>query len=146
MQVDFYQLGGVPIERVLPRIAERVLGGGGRLLVVCGEERLSERIDVALWGYAPDAFLPHGRAGRGGETRQPVLIAAAVDAANGARNVALIDGVWRDEALAFDRVFHFFDAGSVAAARIAWRGLAGRAGVERRFWRQDAGAKWSQVA
>ena len=146
MQVDFYQLGGAPIERVLPRIAERVLGSGGRLLVVCGDVGLSERIDGALWSYAPEAFLPHGRAGRGGEAMQPVLIAGEVEPVNGARNIALIDGVWRDAALAFERAFHFFDEASVADARTAWRDLAAREGVERRFWRQDDGGKWAQIA
>ena len=40
---------------------------------------------------------------------QPVLIAPDCEAANGARHVALVDGVWRDEALGFERAFHFFD-------------------------------------
>ncbi|MES2095529.1 MAG: DNA polymerase III subunit chi, partial [Pseudomonadota bacterium] len=30
MQVDFYHLTTTPLDRVLPRIAERVVGGGGR--------------------------------------------------------------------------------------------------------------------
>ncbi|MFZ5796378.1 MAG: DNA polymerase III subunit chi, partial [Pseudomonadota bacterium] len=34
MQVDFYHLTLQPLDRVLPRIAERVVEGGGRLLVV----------------------------------------------------------------------------------------------------------------
>ena len=33
MQVDFYQLTRDPAEKVLPPIAQRVLDGGGRLLV-----------------------------------------------------------------------------------------------------------------
>ena len=38
MQADFYQLGRSPIERVLPRIAARVTGEGGRLLLVSADE------------------------------------------------------------------------------------------------------------
>ena len=144
MQVDFYHLDRSPLERVLPRIAERVIEGGGRLLLVCGEAALVERLDAHLWSYAPESFLPHGRAGEDGEAEQPVLISAALDPVNGARNVALADGIWRDEALGFDRAFYFFDGDTIAGARAAWRSLAGREGVEPRYWKQDETGRWRQ--
>ena len=146
MQVDFYQLGAAPIGRVLPRIAERVIASGARLLVVCEDADRLERLDRDLWNYAPDAFLPHGRAGQGGEARQPVLLATTLDAPNGARTVALVDGQWRPEVLAFDRTFHFFDEDSVEPARAAWRSLTGVDGLERRFWRQDEMGRWTRDA
>ena len=34
MQVDFYHLTRAPLDRVLPKIAEKVIEGGGRLLIV----------------------------------------------------------------------------------------------------------------
>ena len=77
---------------------------------------------------------------------QPVLIAPTADPANAARNVALVDGVWRDEATSFDRAFHFFDDLSIEAARAAWRGLKGRESIEPRYWRQDENGRWTQVA
>jgi len=142
MQVDFYQLGRDPLAGVLARIATRVLAGGGRLLVVTGDEAQAAALDEALWETSPDAFLPHGREG----ADQPVLIASGSDPINAARHVALVDGVWRDEAIAFDRAFHFFDDRSIDAARNAWRGLRGRDGVEPRYWRQDEDGRWAQVA
>jgi DNA polymerase III subunit chi len=145
VQVDFYHLTAVPLERVLPRICERVLEGGGRLLVISGEESQREAVDRLLWSYAPEGFLPHAQAGVGDDTLQPVLIAAEPAVLNSARNVALIDGVWRDEALRFERTFHFFDEASLVAARAAWKALAGRDGVERRYWKQDDGGGWIQA-
>jgi DNA polymerase III subunit chi len=144
MQVDFYHLTAAPLERVLPRIAERVLEGGGRLLLVCGDPALAERLDQQLWTYSPESFLPHGRAGEEGEADQPVLISCALDPVNGARNVALADGIWREEALGFERAFYFFDGESIAGARAAWRELAGRDGVTPRYWKQDEDGKWRQ--
>jgi len=146
MQVDFYHLTRAPVDRVLPRIAERVLTGGDRLLVVTEDKALADKIDQALWSYSPGSFLPHGQAGEGVDADQPVLIATDVTAANAARHIALADAQWRDAALDFDRVFHFFDEDSIAAARAAWRGLAGRNGVESRYWRQDESGKWERVA
>jgi DNA polymerase-3 subunit chi len=137
--VDFYHLTATPLERVLPSICEKVLATGGRLVVVAGEEQLGQ-LDEQLWTYAKDAFLPHGRERA---ESQPVLLSTTTEAANGARNVALADGVWREEALSFDRTFYFFDTGSLDAARAAWRALKGREGVESRYWKQVDG-KWVQ--
>ena len=146
MQVDFYQLGAAPIGAVLPRIAERVIAAGARLLVVCADAGRLDALDRDLWSYAPDAFLPHGRIGQGGEAHQPVLLATAIEPLNAARNIALVDGQWREQALAFERTFHFFDDDTVDAARAAWRSLAGVDGLERRFWRQDETGRWARVA
>ncbi|RYD64444.1 MAG: DNA polymerase III subunit chi [Sphingomonadales bacterium] len=146
MQVDFYHLTRSPIERVLPQIAEKVLESGGRLLVVSSDEVARAKLDQTLWSYKPESFLPHGRAGGEEDARQAVLIAEGPEAANGARNIALVDGVWLDEALAFDRAFHFFDEDAIAEARVAWKALAERDGVERRYWRQDENGRWEQAA
>lgn len=146
MQVDFYHLTMAPLDRVLPSIAEKVLGSGGRLLIVAEDAALRTRIDQLLWTYSPASFLPHGQAGVGWDADQPALIAETVTPANNARNIALVDGLWRDEALNFDRAFHLFDEDSIGAARVAWRGLGDREGVERRYWRQDENGRWAQVA
>ena len=145
MQVDFYHLSATPIDRVLPRIAERVLADGERLLVVEADEGRRDALDRALWTYAPDSFLPHGLAGVGDEAAQPVLIAPDPAPANAARNVLLAGGRWRDEALAFDRAFLFFDDERVAEARAAWRDLSAREDVVRAFWRQKEAGGWEKV-
>lgn len=144
MQVDFYHLTFAPVERVLPRIAERVLEEGGRLLIVSADETLAQRLDEHLWNYRPDSFLPHGRVGKGGEDNQPVLIGPEPAAINAARNIALADGVWRDEALGFDRAFLLFGDDRIADARTAWRDLSNREGTECRFWKQEESGKWSR--
>ena len=146
LQVDFYHLTGTPLDRALPRVAERIVAGGGRALVVSADEDQRRSLDRLLWTYAADSFLPHGLAGGEGEADQPLLIAAATaPVANGARFVILADGRWRDEALGFERAFHFFDDEAVAEARAAWRALAARDGVERRYWRQDEDGRWEQA-
>ncbi len=146
MQVDFYHLMRSPLDRVLPRIAERIVGDGGRLLVVVRDEAQATAIDKLLWTYAPDSFLPHGLSGAGEDGAQPVLISTGVEPVNAARYVALVDGEWRDEALTFDRAFHFFDESAIGEARAAWKALADREGVERRYWKQLETGGWEQAA
>ena len=144
MQVDFYHLTRQPLEQVLPRLAERVVGGGGRLLVVSGDARQRAAIDRLLWDYAADSFLPHAQAGAGDDAAQPVLIAADPVAGNAARNILIADAQWRDEALSFDRAFHLFDENGIGAARAAWKALGARDGVDRRYWKQGERG-WEQA-
>lgn len=143
MQVDFYQLTRDPAEQVLPPIAQKILDNAGRLLVVSDDSAQLEKLSTALWGMKPESFLANGRAGEGSESQQPILLAEQVEAANGAKMVALADGVWRDEALGFDRAFYLFPPDKTENARAAWRSLADKDGVERRYWKQDGG-KWRQ--
>jgi DNA polymerase-3 subunit chi len=138
--VDFYHLSASPLERVLPNICEKVLASGERLLVVA-EEDLLPRLDEQLWAYAKESFLPHGT---GRAETQPILLSAEPVAANGATNVALADGRWREEALGFARTFYFFDRDRLDDARGVWRALRAKAEVEPRYWKQDERGKWVQ--
>jgi DNA polymerase-3 subunit chi len=146
MQVDFYHLTRQPLERVLPQIADKVLAGGGRLLVVAREGAARAKLDQLLWSYAAESFLPHAQAGGERDADQPVLIGEGAEPANGARNIALADGVWREEALGFDRAFHFFDEDRIVEARAAWKGLADRDNVVRNYWKQNEAGRWEKAA
>ena len=146
MQVDFYQLGGTPPEQVIASIAEKLLAQDSRLLIVAEEEGLLSRLDRLLWGDQGSAsFLPHGLAGGADDARQPILLSTSEDAPNRARNMLIADGLWRDAALAYDRAFYLFDGNTLEGARLAWKLLAGRDGVERRYWAQEGG-KWVSKA
>ena len=146
MQVDFYHLTATPLARALPRIAARVVAGGGRLVIVSAKAEQRADLDRLLWTYTPDSFLPHAEVGAGDDSVQPILIAPDTATPNQARFVALVDGEWRDEALTFERAFHFFDDERIREARLAWKSLADRDDVERRYWKQDEGGRWEQAA
>jgi DNA polymerase-3 subunit chi len=145
MQVDFYQLGSSPPEQIIASIAEKLLGQDGRLLVVAEDEGALARLDRVLWDQASTGFLPHALAGGTDDARQPILLSTSPDAPNLARNMLIADGQWRDAALAYERAFYLFDAATLEGARLAWKLLAGREGVERRYWAQEAG-KWVKKA
>ena len=141
MQVDFYQLAGIPPEQVIASLAEKILAGDGRLLVVAEDEAWLARLDRMLWDQGSTSFLPHGLAGGTDDARQPILLSTSPDAPNQARSMLIADGQWRDAALSYERSFYLFDNGSLEAARLAWKLLAGREGVERRYWARE-GSKW----
>jgi DNA polymerase-3 subunit chi len=141
VQVDFYQLAGTPAEQVIATLAEKVLEGDGRLLIVAEDEAQLARLDRQLWDQAGSSFLPHGIAGGADDARQPILLSTSPDAPNQARNLLIGDGLWREAALTYDRSFYLFEDGTLEGARLAWKLLAGREGVERRYWAREAG-KW----
>jgi DNA polymerase III subunit chi len=145
MQVDFYQLGRTPFEQVIASLAEKLLARDSRLLIVAEDETLLAKLDRMLWDQASASFLPHGLAGGTDDARQPILLSTGPDAPNLARNLLIADGEWREAALAYDRAFYLFDGDTLDGARLAWKLLSGRDGVERRYWAQEAG-RWVNKA
>ena len=141
MQVDFYQLAGTPPEPVIAAIARKVLAENERLLIVAEDEPFLARLDRILWDQGTTSFLPHALAGGPDDARQPILLSISTDAPNLARNLLIADGQWRDSALSFERSFYLFDQDALAAARLSWKLLSGREGVERRYWARKDG-KW----
>ena len=137
MIVNFYHLTASPLERVLPTICQGLLARGEKVLVVGDDERLA-RLDEQLWTFAPDSFVPHGR--DRAET-QPVLLSASPQPVNGATSIAIADGLWREEALGFERAYYFFDSSGLDAARTLWRTLKASPEVEPRYWKQEGG-RW----
>ncbi len=146
MQVDFYQLGAAPPEQVIVAIAQRLLAQEQRLLIVAAEEAALARLDRLLWDQGTASFLPHGLAGGADDARQPILLSATPDAPNLARNMLIADGEWREAAFNYDRAFYLFDTATLDGARLAWKLLSGREGVERRYWARDEDGKWLQQA
>jgi DNA polymerase III subunit chi len=141
MRVDFYQLSRDPAEAALPLIARATLNAGERLLVVSADEGQLGRISQALWERLPETFLAHGRAGGSHDARQPIRLAGEPAPANGARFMAIADGVWREGEVPFARTFYLFDEATLQPARACWRMLGERDGIERRFWKQEGG-RW----
>ena len=110
------------------------------MLIVAERRGLARAARPACCGTrAPASFLPHGLAGGADDARQPILLSTSPDAPNLARNMLIADGEWREAALGYDRAFYLFDDDTLEGARLAWKLLAGREGVERRYWAQEDG-------
>jgi DNA polymerase-3 subunit chi len=82
--------------------------------VLSGDAAQREALSQALWTHSPESFLAHGELDGENPAIQPILLADRVEPANGARFVALADGLWRDEALGFERVFLLFGEATIA--------------------------------
>jgi DNA polymerase III subunit chi len=145
-EVGFYHLRSMPLDRALPRLLERALADGRRVVVVAGSAERVEYLNGVLWTYDEASFLPHGSARDGSAARQPVWLAAADENPNGAQWVMLVDGAAADLAR-YGRCFDIFDGNdetAVAAARTRWV-AAKAAGHSLTYWQQtDRG--WEKKA
>lgn len=147
MRVDFYHLTRSGPDGIVPALTEKLVSSGGRLLIVADDQAALDALDTLLWTHKPESFLPHVIAGGDGNADADEVVLLSSDPngpANDARAILLADGVWRDEALVYDRAFYLFDATSIDAARTAWKALGANDGLERHYWKQDDRGRWAE--
>jgi DNA polymerase III subunit chi len=137
-EVGFYHLLSTPLERALPRLLERALGQGHRIVVQAGSPERVEHLNALLWTYDEAGFLPHGSARDGNPGAQPIWLTHESENPNGASILFLVDGVAMEDLTGFTRCIDMFDGNNseaVAAARDRWR-AASAAGHTLTYWQQ----------
>jgi len=137
-EVGFYHLLSTPLERALPRLLERALGQGHRIVVQAGSPERVEHLNALLWTYDEASFLPHGSARDGNAAAQPIWLTHQTENPNGATILFLVDGVAADDLGAYTRCIDMFDGNNteaVEAARGRWR-AASAAGHALTYWQQ----------
>jgi DNA polymerase III subunit chi len=144
-EIAFYHLRSTPLERALPRILERALAEGHRVVVMAGSPERVDHLDALLWTYDDESFLPHGSARDGHAERQPVWLTATDENPNSATMLVLVDGAVSGRLGDYRRCCDIFDGnddGAVAAARRRWQ-AAQAAGHTLAYWEQ-LGGKWEK--
>src|SRR6185437_11026225 len=92
-EIGFYHLLGTPLERALPKLLERALAGGYRVVVLAGSAERVEQLDAVLWTYDDASFLPHGSRRDGQAERQPIWLSERDENPNGADLLVLTEGM-----------------------------------------------------
>jgi DNA polymerase-3 subunit chi len=146
-EVGFYHLTRRPLDAVLPRLLEKVLEAGHRVVLRSGDRARLEALDALLWTYDEGSFLPHALDPASVAAEQPVLLTSGEGAPNGATVLALIDGALPDDIAGFERVLYLFEADDperLALARGQWSALKDRDGVTRTYWQQNERGRWER--
>ena len=147
-EVLFYHLEHQPLERVLPSLVEKTLERGWRAVVQASSEERVEALDLALWTYREESFLPHGTRRDGNPDLHPVFLTTDAANPNAASVRFLVDDAETDDLAAYVRVVYLFegrDAEAVARAREHWT-AAKKAGCEVTYWRQSPEGRWEKKA
>ena len=146
--VLFYHLEQQPLERVLPALLERTLSRGWRAVVQCSSKERLEALDISLWTYRDESFLPHGTVSDGAPDLQPVFLTTADDNPNRAHVRFLVEGAAAPGYEGYERLVHLFDghdSPAVAQAREEWK-RARAAGCEVTYWQQSDNGRWEKRA
>jgi len=123
-QIGFYHLVRMPLEQALPRLLEKALGAGLRVVVMAGSAERVAFLDDRLWTYGDESWLPHGSARDGDAPAQPVWLTDSEENPNGATVLVACDGAEPARVGEFTRCLDLFDGNdpdAVAAARARWK-------------------------
>ncbi len=147
-EVRFHHLERRRLDEALPRLLERALAEGQRVLVRASSDELVAALNERLWTYDEASFLPHGAAGDGDPMSQPVFLTTEGGNANSATTLVRLSGVEAGDAdEAFDCVILLFDgrdAAALAHARGEWRRLKDE-GRTISYWRESDEGGWEQA-
>jgi DNA polymerase-3 subunit chi len=146
MEVRFYHLQSSTVEQALPSLLEKALQQEMRAVVLAGSAERLQSLDISLWTYRPDSFLPHGTAADGHAEDQPIWLTTQAENPNSAsvlfsldgQGVGGVDGI----KLACD-IFDGADADALAAARERWK-AAKEQGNELTYWQQGERGGWEK--
>jgi len=147
-EVRFHHLERRRADEALPRLIERALEEGQRVLVRAPSEDMAAALNERLWTYDDASFLPHGAAGDGDPTTQPIFLTSEVANPNGATMLVRVSGAEVAEGdEAFDLTLLLFDGrdeASLAHARAEWRRLKD-GGHAISYWRESDEGGWERA-
>jgi DNA polymerase III subunit chi len=147
-EVRFHHLDRRRVDQALPRLLERALEEGRRVVVRASSDEMVAALNERLWTYDDASFLPHGAAGDGDPMTQPIFLTSEAENPNGATMLVRLSGVEAAEAdEAFDVAILMFDGRDEAAlahARGEWRRLKDQ-GRTVSYWRESDEGDWEQA-
>ncbi len=148
-EIFFYHLQGQKLEGMLPKLLEKSLERGWKVIVQGASEERIDALDAHLWTYRDDGFLPHGTWREQDSAAQPVLLTVNDGNPNAANVRFLIDGApVPADAGSYQRIVLVFDGedeDAVAAARTAWSDVKAK-GYDATYWQPDAQGRWVKKA
>jgi DNA polymerase III subunit chi len=147
-EVRFHHLERRRVDEALPRILERALEEGRRVIVRAASEEMAAALNERLWTFDDASFLPHGAAGDGDPATQPIFLTSEVENPNGATMLVRLTGAEAAEGdEAFDLALLMFDGRDESAlvyARAEWRRLKGE-GRAISYWRESDEGGWERA-
>ena len=145
-EIGFYHLTTTPLERALPKLLEKAVGTGQRIVVMAGSEERVEALNALLWTYDPASFLPHGSARDGNAAAQPIWLTAKDENPNNAAILVLADGASSARIGDYARCLEMFDGNDTEAvekARSRWKDYLAE-GHALTYWQQNDRGGWEK--
>ena len=142
--IQFYHLRSTSRERAVPKLMEKALAGGSRVVVIANQESSLKALSEALWVNDPASFLPHGTPREPHADQQPIILTLADENPNNADILCVLDGASPASLPDYAKVLDVFDGGDEAAvveARKRWTRYK-EAGHQLQYVKQQQGGGW----
>ncbi|MEJ0010499.1 MAG: DNA polymerase III subunit chi [Alphaproteobacteria bacterium] len=146
--IQFYHLLSTSPERAVPKLMEKALAGGNRVVMLLPSDEQRKRMSDALWTTNPDGFLPHGNGEDARACENPIVLATEEANPNGADILCVLGGAHAASAKDFAKVLDVFDGSNeaeVAAARTRWSRYKAD-GFALQYVKQQPGGGWKVEA
>jgi DNA polymerase-3 subunit chi len=114
LNVSFYHLMLTPVEKVLPRLVDKIYAAKMRSHIWVRDDTSLNTLNTSLWTYSTLAFLPHGCKldHEDAKDQQPIWLSTDLENVNNA-SVCVVTNeqiVEKAASFGFDRVLDIFDA------------------------------------
>ena len=145
--VSFYQLDGAPLDRVLPKLLEKVISTSKKCLILSPSSERIKHLNAHLWDYEPAQFLPHGTPEEGQASAQPILLSTEELKDNTPDFLFLLDGFHVQDVTQYARTFIIFDVqhqSALQSARALWKDFKEQ-GYTLDYFTYDPSNGWSKT-
>lgn len=147
-EILFYHLTESKLEDALPPLLEKSLERGWKVAVQTASEEKRDQLDVHLWTFRDDSFLPHATDAAPSAAKQPVVLTQSHDNVNGSTVRFVVDGAVPPPVDAYERIvfmFDGYDAQQLTQAREHWKSLKSE-GHALTYWQQSPEGRWQKKA
>lgn len=142
--IQFYHLLSTSRERAVPKLMEKALRAGNRVVMIMSNDTELKAMSDALWTNDPASFLPHGSQRDGRAEEQPIFLSLTEGNPNKADICCVLDGSMPESAKSFTKLLDVFDGtneDAVAAARKRWSDYKAQ-GYALQYIKQQPGGSW----
>ena len=145
-EVSIYHLTTTTLEKVLPKLLEKVMELGKRCLLLASSEDRVESLNTVLWTYSTKKFLPHGSKKDGFAEHQPIWLSCDFENRNNASILVLTDNSAVESLDGFERCLDIFDDAGQGAEMLAQKRIQSyiTAGHNVTYWLQDTTGSWQR--
>lgn len=142
--IQFYHLLSTSRERAVPKLMEKALTSGAKVVMLASSDSILKSMSDALWSSDPASFLPHGTARDGNAAAQPIYLTVADENPNCAEILCILDGSSPASLPTYTKVLDVFDGSKeeeIAAARQRWATYK-KQGFALQYVKQQPGGGW----
>ena len=108
-EINFYKLTRSSIEKLIPRLLEKILKENSRVLFLFKEEKNIIKYDEFLWTYKNDSFIPHSTTISKNFEFQPIILSLSEENCNDADIILTIDGCVPNSIENYKKFIDIFD-------------------------------------